>query len=133
MRKQIQDKLIKFATRVPVFMYLTDYRERSLKDIITQINDDVENRYFKNPKLYEKEYKEIMRLKKIYQQIDNELYNTLCKLKSFNNIFTENIIKAIDNIISGKSTPERYNEYFMKLPSEIDNYIIEPKIYFIEK
>jgi hypothetical protein len=36
-RKQIQDKLIKFATRVPVFMYLTDYRERSLKDVITQL------------------------------------------------------------------------------------------------
>lgn len=37
LRKQIQDKLIKFATRVPVFMYLTDYRERSLKDVITQL------------------------------------------------------------------------------------------------
>ncbi len=36
-RKEIQEKLIKFATRVPVFMYLTDYRERSLKDIITQL------------------------------------------------------------------------------------------------
>ena len=36
-RKEIQDKLIKFATRVPVFMYLTDYRERCLKDIITQL------------------------------------------------------------------------------------------------
>ena len=35
-RKEIQEKLIKFATRVPVFMYLTDYRERSLKDVITQ-------------------------------------------------------------------------------------------------
>lgn len=37
MRKQIQEKLIKFATRVPVFMYLTDYRERSLRDVITQL------------------------------------------------------------------------------------------------
>lgn len=37
LRKQIQEKLIKFATRVPIFMYLTDYRERSLKDIITQL------------------------------------------------------------------------------------------------
>ena len=37
LRKQIQDKLIKFATRIPVFMYLTDFRERSLKDIITQL------------------------------------------------------------------------------------------------
>lgn len=37
MRKRIQEKLIKFATRVPVFMYLTDYREMSLKDVITQL------------------------------------------------------------------------------------------------
>ena len=36
-RKQIQEKLIKFATRIPVFMYLTDYREHSMKDIITQL------------------------------------------------------------------------------------------------
>jgi hypothetical protein len=36
-RKQIQEKLIKFATRVPIFMYLTDYRERCLKDVITQL------------------------------------------------------------------------------------------------
>jgi len=37
LRKQIQEKLIKFATRVPVFMYLTDYRERCLKDVVTQL------------------------------------------------------------------------------------------------
>ncbi len=36
-RKQIQEKLIKFATRVPIFMYLTDYREECLKDVITQL------------------------------------------------------------------------------------------------
>ena len=36
-RKQIQEKLIKFATRIPVFMYLTDYREETLKDVITQL------------------------------------------------------------------------------------------------
>jgi ATP-dependent exoDNAse (exonuclease V) beta subunit len=36
-RKMIQEKLIKFATRLPVFMYLTDYREYSLKDVITQL------------------------------------------------------------------------------------------------
>ncbi|HNS29568.1 MAG TPA: DEAD/DEAH box helicase family protein [Tenuifilaceae bacterium] len=37
LRKQIQEKLIKFATRIPIFMYLTDYRERSLKDVIVQL------------------------------------------------------------------------------------------------
>ncbi len=36
-RKQIQEKLIKFATRIPVFMYLTDYREKTLRDVITQL------------------------------------------------------------------------------------------------
>ncbi|MBO4433609.1 MAG: DEAD/DEAH box helicase family protein [Clostridia bacterium] len=36
-RKEIQEKLIKFATRIPIFMYLTDYRESSLKDVITQL------------------------------------------------------------------------------------------------
>lgn len=41
LRKQIQEKLIKFATRIPVFMYLTDYRERALKDVITQLEPDL--------------------------------------------------------------------------------------------
>ena len=36
-RRMIQEELIKFATRVPVFMYLTDYREQCLKDVITQL------------------------------------------------------------------------------------------------
>ena len=37
LRKKIQEKLIKLATRIPIFMYLTDYRERCLKDVITQL------------------------------------------------------------------------------------------------
>lgn len=41
MRKQIQEKLIKFATRVPIFMYLTDFRERTLQDVITQLEPEL--------------------------------------------------------------------------------------------
>ena len=41
LRKQVQEKLIKFATRIPVFMYLTDYRERSLQDVITQLEPEL--------------------------------------------------------------------------------------------
>jgi hypothetical protein len=40
-RKQIQEKLIKFATRIPVFMYLTDFRENTLKDVITKLEPDL--------------------------------------------------------------------------------------------
>jgi len=36
-RKLIQEKLIKFATRIPAFMYLTDFRENTLQDVITKI------------------------------------------------------------------------------------------------
>tara|TARA_Y100001978_G_C23647299_1_gene411483 strand:- start:299 stop:1216 length:918 start_codon:yes stop_codon:yes gene_type:complete len=36
-RKKIQKQLIKFATRIPIFMYLTDFREKSLIDVITQL------------------------------------------------------------------------------------------------
>ena len=40
-RKQIQDKLIKFATRIPAFMYLTDFREHTLSDVITKLEPDL--------------------------------------------------------------------------------------------
>jgi hypothetical protein len=40
-RKQIQEKLIKFATRIPAFMYLTDFRENALKDVITKLEPEL--------------------------------------------------------------------------------------------
>ncbi len=40
-RKEIQQKLIKFATRIPVFMYLTDYREYTLHDVIHQLEPEL--------------------------------------------------------------------------------------------
>ena len=36
-RKMVQEKLIKFATRIPAFMYLTDFRENTLQDVITKL------------------------------------------------------------------------------------------------
>lgn len=41
LRKQIQDKLIKFITRIPIFMYLTDFREMALKDVIREVEPDL--------------------------------------------------------------------------------------------
>jgi len=37
-RKLVQEKLIKFAARIPAFMYLTDFRENTLQDVITKID-----------------------------------------------------------------------------------------------
>ncbi len=72
-RKQIQEKLIKFATRIPVFMYLTDYRERCLKDVIMQLE----------PGLFKK-----------VTGLSVEDFNMLCSLGVFNaHLMNEAIFK----------------------------------------
>jgi hypothetical protein len=40
-RKLVQEKLIKFVTRIPAFMYLTDFRENTLQDVITKIEPEL--------------------------------------------------------------------------------------------
>ena len=62
-RKEIQEKLIKFATRIPVFMYLTEYREYCLEDVITQLE----------PRLFRK-----------VTGLDVADFNLLCSLNVFN-------------------------------------------------
>jgi len=72
-RKEIQEKLIKFATRVPIFMYLTDYRETCLKDVITQLE----------PGLFKK-----------VTGLDVEDFNKLCEIGVFNaSLMNEAIFK----------------------------------------
>ncbi len=63
MRKQIQQKLIKLATRIPIFMYLTDFREKSLKHVIMHLE----------PRLFKK-----------VTGLDIDDFNTLCNLGVFN-------------------------------------------------
>jgi len=41
LRKQVQEKLLKLAARIPAFMYLTDYREYTIRDVITQIEPEL--------------------------------------------------------------------------------------------
>tara|TARA_Y100001933_G_scaffold138599_1_gene137455 strand:+ start:2338 stop:4827 length:2490 start_codon:yes stop_codon:yes gene_type:complete len=41
LRKEVREKLLQFATRIPIFMYLTDFRETSLKDVITKLEPDL--------------------------------------------------------------------------------------------
>ena len=72
-RREVQRKLMKFATRIPVFMYLTDYRERSLKDVITQLE----------PGLFQK-----------VTGLDIHDFNLLCTLGVFNaNLMNDAIFK----------------------------------------
>lgn len=40
-KKKLREKLLKFVTRIPVFMYLTDYREQALGDVIRNIEPEL--------------------------------------------------------------------------------------------
>ncbi len=40
-KKQIEEKIKKFVSRIPVFMYLTDYREKELQDVIERFDIDL--------------------------------------------------------------------------------------------
>ncbi|GCD88773.1 GIY-YIG nuclease family protein [Nocardioides sp. LS1] len=40
-KKQIREKLQKFLAKIPVFMYVTDFREEALKDIIESLDSDL--------------------------------------------------------------------------------------------
>ena len=40
-RKEIRNQLLKFAARIPIFMFLTDYREETLQDVITEIEPNL--------------------------------------------------------------------------------------------
>ena len=40
-KKQLREKLLKFVARIPVFMYLTDYREQALIDVIRNIESEL--------------------------------------------------------------------------------------------
>lgn len=41
LRKQIQEKLIKFVTRIPAYMYLSDHRENTVKEVIRYMEPDL--------------------------------------------------------------------------------------------
>ena len=41
LRKQVQENLLKLAARIPSFMYLSEYREQTLYDVITELEPDL--------------------------------------------------------------------------------------------
>ena len=72
-RKQIQKKLIKFATRIPIFMYLTDYREHTLQDVIAELEPEL---FKKVTGLTKKDFKRLVGLEVFNGgRMNNAVYN----------------------------------------------------------
>ncbi len=72
-KKLLKEKLLKFITRVPAFMYLTDFREESLRDVITQLEQDL---FKKVTGLEIKDFEELCNIGVFnYQLMDSAIYN----------------------------------------------------------
>lgn len=123
LRKQIQDKLIKFATRVPVFMYLTDYRERSLKDVITQLEPGL---FKKVTGLTVKDFELLVSLGVFNSALMND---AVYKFKRYEDASLEYIginkhesedIGLFDTVLSRQD----YEESFENIPKSINEYAL---------
>ena len=100
LRKQIQDKLIKFATRIPVFMYLTDFREQCLKDVITQLEPGL---FYKVTGLSVKDFELLVSLNVFNSALMND---AVYKFKRYENssleyIGFENFTKKMSQRVGG--------------------------------
>jgi len=123
LRKQIQDKLIKFATRIPVFMYLTDYRERSLKDIITQLEPGL---FKKVTGLTVKDFELLVSLGVFNSALMND---AVYKFKRYEDASLEYIgiskhkgedVGLFDTVLSRQD----YEESFENIPKSINEYAL---------
>lgn len=79
-RKELREQLLKFITRIPVFMYLTDAREVGLKDVIENIE----------PALFTR-----------VTGLSIENFRTLCELKVFHSGNLNSAIFAFKNYEEG--------------------------------
>ncbi|MCC9166877.1 GIY-YIG nuclease family protein [Pontibacter harenae] len=118
LRKQIQDKLIKFATRVPVFMYLTDYREYSLKDVITELEPEL---FKKVTGLTKKDFELLVSLGVFNDSLMND---AVFKFKRYEDASLEyvGINKHKGENVGGFNTVLSAQDYQVTFVNEVENY-----------
>ncbi len=121
LRKQVQEKLIKFATRIPVFMYLTDYRERTLKDVITKLEPGL---FKKVTGLTQKDFELLVSLGVFNSALMND---AVYKFKRYEdasleyagiNKHQDENIGLYDTVISSKEYREQSGQTFINNPTE---------------
>jgi len=111
LRKQIQEKLIKFATRVPVFMYLTDFREKSLKDVITQLEPGL---FKKVTGLTVKDFELLVSIGVFNSALMNDAVYKFKRYEDASLIYTginkheDEDVGLYDTVISSKNYPENF-------------------------
>lgn len=119
LRKQVQEKLVKFATRIPVFMYLTDYRERTLKDIITRLEPGL---FKKVTGLTQKDFEMLVSLGVFNSALMNDAVYKFKRYEDASLVYTGvnkhegEKIGLYDTVISREEYRERPEEVFINNP-----------------
>ena len=107
-RKMIQEKLIKFATRMPVFMYLTDYREYSLLDVITALEPSL---FHKVTGLTVKDFELLVSLNVFNESLMNDAVYKFKRYEDASLIYTGIDSHAADTKVGLYSTSISREEY----------------------
>ena len=119
-RKQVQEKLIKFATRIPVFMYLTDYRERTLKDVITKLEPGL---FKKVTGLTQKDFEMLVSLGVFNSALMNDAVYKFKRYEDSSLVYTGvnrhegEDIGLYDTVLSQKEYRDKPEEVFVNNPS----------------
>ena len=154
-RKEIQEKLIKFATRIPIFMYLTDYRESNLQDVITQLepglfkkvtgldikdfnilctigvfNSDVMSESIRMFRRYEDDSLSYTGIS-THENENIGLWDTSITRKEFDSLFAEQ--QSTVNYIEPNRSEAENGESFKELKTQTENQIIKNKEYITDK
>lgn len=114
MRKKIQEKLIQFATRIPIFMYLTDFREYSLKDVITKLEPGL---FKKVTGLTTKDFELLVSLGLFNESIMNEAVYKFRRYEDASLVYA-GINKRVEDENVGLFNTTITTEEYMRLASE---------------
>jgi len=121
LRRQIQEKLIKFATRIPVFMYLTDYRERTLKDVITKLEPGL---FKKVTGLTQKDFELLVSLGVFNSALMNDAVYKFKRYEDASLVYTginkhkDEKIGLFDTVLSKEDYKRKSEEVFINNPIE---------------
>jgi hypothetical protein len=121
LRKQVQEKLIKFATRIPVFMYLTDYRERTLKDVITKLEPGL---FKKVTGLTQKDFEMLVSLGVFNSALMNDAVYKFKRYEDASLVYTGinrhegEDIGLYDTVLSQKEYRDKPEEVFVNNPAK---------------
>ena len=121
LRKQVQEKLIKFATRIPVFMYLTDYRERTLKDVITKLEPGL---FKKVTGLTQKDFEMLVSLGVFNSALMNDAVYKFKRYEDSSLVYTGvnrhegEDIGLYDTVLSQKEYRDKPEEVFVNNPAK---------------